>query len=176
MTDHNGHDKEYWEERINALLDGELDDEASGQLKAAATRDQELARAIVEAYQLQRAMEHVRLEKAPASLTRRLKRIPREHRPLFLQPRWAAAFAIVPLLVIGVALMRTQQLPAPPPEMPEFSEAQIEQARQDLAVAFAYMDKVGDRTTNVIEAQVGGEMSRVVAGSIFESIQNQRIF
>ena len=65
MTE-NSHDKENWEEKINALLDGELDPNESEQLKWAASNDQDLARSIVEAYQLQRAMEHVQVEKAPA--------------------------------------------------------------------------------------------------------------
>jgi len=175
MTEQKEQGGDYWEERINALLEGELDEAAADELKHAATGSQELARAIVEAYQLQRAMEHLHLEKAPASLTRRLRRIPREQRPAVLQARWAAAFAIVPLLVIGVALMRSPEQPAATP-MPEFTDAQVEQARQDLSVAFAYIDRVSDRTTDVLEIQVGGEMSKAVAGSIFETIQNQKIF
>jgi hypothetical protein len=42
-----------WEAQVNALLDGELDDQAAEALKAAALDDQALAGAIVEAYQLQ---------------------------------------------------------------------------------------------------------------------------
>ena len=38
-----------WEAQINALLDGELDDIAADELKAAAEGDQALARAIIEA-------------------------------------------------------------------------------------------------------------------------------
>ena len=175
MTDNNGHDKEYWEVRINALLDGELEAEESEDLKQAATNDQALARNIVEAYQLQRAMEHLQVEKAPASLRRKLKKIPAQNRPAILQPRWAMAFAAVPLVVIAVALMRTQEPPVTQTQVTDPELVKLEKARQDLAVAFAYIDQVGNRTTRLIESEVGGELSDAVAGSIFETIQHQKI-
>ena len=79
-------------------------------------------------------VEHLAIEKAPASLSRRLKRIPREQgrkkNPWsWLNPgqfpRWAMApaFAAVPLLVLVVVLLQPRQ-PSP---------ADVEQARQDLA-------------------------------------------
>jgi len=186
----NEHDKDAREEKINALLDGELDQDESESLKEAATSNQELASAIVGAYQLQRAMEHVQGEKAPASLRRKLKQIPRQNRPALLQPRWVTAFAVVPLLLMGVALMRSQvETPSPAPEfsnpqagieqaIPEHSaeeQAKLEQARQDLAIAFAYIGEVSGRTSNRIEAELGDGMSHAVAGSIFKTIQHQKI-
>ncbi|MGI9291641.1 MAG: hypothetical protein ACR2QG_10250, partial [Gammaproteobacteria bacterium] len=107
MTNETKPDKDKWESQINALLEGELDDDESEALKWAATADQELARSIVEAYQLQRAMEHVHVEKAPASLSRRLKKIPRQHRPAIFQPRWAMAFAVVPLVIVSVFVIKS---------------------------------------------------------------------
>ena len=96
---------EKWEDRINALLDGELSADDAELLKAEASDDRELARAIVEAYQLQQAMDQVNVERAPQSLTKRLNAIPREHRstPVFslFQPRWAMALAAIPLVVIS---------------------------------------------------------------------------
>ena len=71
---------EKWEERINALLDGELSADDAELLKAEASDDRELARAIVEAYQLQQAMDEVRVERAPSSLSKRLNAIPRQQR------------------------------------------------------------------------------------------------
>ncbi len=104
-------------------------------------------------------MGQLTLEKAPASLTRRLKRIPREYgekanRWSWLMPgafpRWAMApaFAAVPLLVLVVVMMQPRQP----------SQAEIEQARQDVAVAFAYLDKVGYRTGSQIQTVLGGEL------------------
>ena len=160
MTDHKTHGPEYWEEKINALLDGDLDPSEADALKSEATDNQRLATAIIEAYQLQRAMEHVQVENAPASLKRRLHRIPSKHRPVYLQPRWAMAFAIVPLVVISIAMLQPR----------EPSAAQIDQARKELAVAFAYIDRVSDRTFNRIEHEVGSELKNAVGGSVIKSI------
>ena len=184
MTDNNSpkneHDRNHREEQINALLEGELDHDESEALKSAANRDQELASAIVEAYQLQRAMENVQLEKAPLSLRRRLKKIPQQDRPLFFQPRWAMAFAVVPLVIVSVLVLRSME-PSDiqvPTSSTGFSSAEmvmIEQARADLAVAFAYIDQVGVSTSLLIEAEIGGEMSDAVAGSIFRTIQDKKL-
>lgn len=121
--------------------------------------------------QLDELMSQLTLEKAPARLTRRLKRIPREHGEkadrwswLFpgSVPRWAAvpAFAAVPLLVVAVVLMQPKQ-PSP---------AEIEQARQDVAVAFAYLDKVGYRTGSQIQTVLGGELRSSVKDPLSEHI------
>jgi hypothetical protein len=116
-------------------------------------------------------MEQLAVEKAPASLSRRLKRIPREQRSKENRwswlshgqfPRWAMApaFAAVPLLVLAVLLMQPRQ-PSP---------AEVEQARQDLAVAFAYLDKVGYRTGNEIQTIVGGELRHSVKDKLSKHI------
>ena len=68
------------EDLINALMDGELSPAVAELLKAKASDDRELARAIIEAYQLQQAMDDIRVERAPDSLRKRLRAIPREHR------------------------------------------------------------------------------------------------
>jgi len=160
---------EKWEEQINALLDGELSTDDAELLKAEATDDRELARAIVEAYQLQKAMDQVHVERAPASLTKRLNAIPREHRsrPAFslFQPRWAMALAAIPLVVITVSLMR--------PDTPSASE--VAQARQELAIAFAYLDKAGAITGREIESTVGHTMANAVTGSVNKVIQSQNL-
>ena len=160
---------EKWEEQINALLDGDLSARDAELLKAEATDDRELARAVVEAYQLQQAMDQVHVERAPRSLTKRLNAIPRENRerPSFslLQPRWAMALAAVPLVVIAVSLMR--------PDTPSASE--IAQARQELAIAFAYLDKAAVITGREIESTVGSTMANAVTGSVNKVIQSENL-
>ena len=153
------------EQQINALLDGELNSGDAEQLKAAATDDRDLARAIVEAYQLQQAMDTIHVERAPASLRKRLRAIPRKHKPALwsktLQPRWAMAFAVVPVVMIAVGLMR--------PTTPSASE--IAQAREDLAIAFAYLDKAGQFTGREIELTVGETMVDAIAGHMIRNIK-----
>jgi hypothetical protein len=121
--------------------------------------------------QIDHLLNQLEVEKAPASLTRKLKRIPREHRekkPLLPWlfpgplPKWvmAPAFAAVPLIALTVVMMQ--------PKQP--SEAEIQQARQDLAVAFAYLDKVGNRTGNQIHSVLGGELRHNVKDKLSEHI------
>jgi len=161
---------EQWEDRINALLDGELSVSDADLLKVEASDDRDLARAIVEAYQLQQAMETIHVERAPASLSKRLRAIPREHRtrPAFsvFQPRWAMALAAIPLVLISVSLMQ--------PDRP--SEADITQARQEVAIAFAYLDKAGVITGREIESTVGHTMANAVTGSVERAIKSQNLY
>jgi len=158
---------EKWEDRINALLDGELSDADAEELKTEASDDRDLARAIIEAYQLQQAMDAVQVERAPASLSKRLNAIPREQRAesrsgfRFFQPRWAMALAAVPLAIIAVNLMQ--------PDTP--STAEIAKARQDLAIAFAYLDRAGTITGREIESTVGQTMADALSGSVNRTIK-----
>ena len=158
---------EKWEDRINALLDGDLNAADAEALKAEASDDRHLARAIVEAYQLQQAMDAVRVERAPASLRKRLSAVPREQRRTsgssLFHPRWAMALAVIPLTVIVVNLMQ--------PERP--SDAEIAKARQDLAIAFAYLDKAGSITGREIESKVGHTMADALSGSVNRTINLQ---
>ena len=151
-----------WESQVNALLDGELDEASTESLKRAAAEDRNLAQAIIEAYELQRDMDGLGMEMAPPGLRRKLRRIPREQRPAWRPHRWvaASAMAIVPLLVIGITLMQP----------PQPSAAEVEQARQELAVAFAYIDKVGSRTGNVLQSVLATELQSGVTDNISKHI------
>ena len=156
----NGHD---WELQINALLDGELDEATTAALKQAASEDHVLARTIIEAYELQRNMDRIGIEKAPASLSRRLKNIPREQRRSASRPRWtvfaaagATAMALIPVLVIGIVSMLPQQP----------SAAEVERARQERAVAFSYLDKISDRAGGHINSLLGTELRSCVTENI----------
>jgi len=156
-----------WEDLINALMDGELSGPDADLLKAAATDDRQLARAIVEAYQLRQAMDSIEVERAPASLRKRLRAIPREQRRgtslPWLQPRWAMALAVIPLVVIAVSLMQ--------PDRPSPSE--VAKARQELAIAFAYLDKAAAITSREIEMNVGRTMADAVTDSVDRAIKTQ---
>lgn len=123
--------------------------------------------------QIEKMMEQLTIEKAPASLSARLNRIPeeesrkerlKERRWSWLRPaafpRWVMvpAFAAVPLLVAVIMLMQPGQ---PSPE-------EIEQARRQLAVAFSYIDKVGYRTGNEIKTVLGDELRNSVKAPLSE--------
>ena len=155
------------EQQINALLDGELDQADADELKSAAVDDRELARAIVEAYQLQQVIDDIEVERAPASLNKRLRAIPREQRPAagirLFQPRWAMALAAVPLAIIVVSLMQ--------PDTP--SAGELDKARQELAIAFAYLEKAGRFTGSEVGQTIGHTMADAVTGSVNRAIKFQ---
>lgn len=148
-----------WESQVNALLDGELDEQSTAALKRAAGEDHELARAIIEAYELQRCMDHLRIERAPASLRKKLRRIPRDQQTISNRRRWVmatAAIAFVPLIAISLILMQPRQ-PSP---------ADVDQARRDLALAFSYIDKVGYRTGDYLHNVLGTELRTGVTDNL----------
>lgn len=198
-----------WEQQINDLLDGELSELEAEQLKVAAKDNAELARMIVDAYQLQQLMTDLPQERAPASLTQRLLAIPAEQRAeqlttdaageqakrqagawagksakpakerwSWFQPRWAMALAALPLAIIAVSMWQPNKT-QPGVMQPDLvqseqpSAADIAQARQELAIAFAYLDKASQVTSREIENQVGDTMTDAIAGSVFKNVTSQ---
>ena len=161
MTSKKYEDLPAWESQVNALLDSELDQASTDALKQAASEDHELARAIIEAYQLQRSMDSIGIEQAPASLRRKLRDIPRNNRQSQSR-RWVmtTAMASIGLLAIGLVLMQPQQP----------SQAEVEQARKDLAVAFTYIDKIGSMTGDRIHSVLGSELRNGVTDNISKHI------
>ena len=121
--------------------------------------------------QLEALLEQLEIEKAPASLTRRLHRIPdgpgdspawwRRLLAPGQAPRWALVPALAAvLLVIGVVMTQPRQP----------SQQEILQARHDLAVAFAYIDKAGVLTGQEIRSVLGGELRHSVKDNLSKSI------
>jgi hypothetical protein len=170
-----------WEAEINALLDGDLDKTTTAALKAAAAEDQALARAIVEAWQLQQCMDGLQLEKAPASLARRLASIPRElaaksRRRTLGMPRWitAAGLASVALAALLVMLLEPPgQRSSAPQQVASGAGIEAEQARKarrDLAIAFSYLDKAGLRVSRQIQEVLSEELSAPVKDNLSEHI------
>jgi hypothetical protein len=120
--------------------------------------------------QLDALIEELEIEPAPASLTRRLYRIPQAEQgreawwrrwlPTGGAPRWVLAPALAAaVLAIGVALLAPRQ---PSPE-------EIFQARQDLVVAFSYIDKAGVLTGREIQSVLGGELRHTVKDNLSRS-------
>ena len=147
-----------WEARINDLLDGELDEASTAALKREASGDAELARAIIEAYELQRGMDQLGIERAPASLRKKLRKIPRAEKPFNRPRRWVMAATAAGVSLLAINLIMT------PLEQP--TTADVEQARRDLALAFTYIDKVGYRTGDYVQGVLGEELSRGVTENL----------
>jgi len=194
MTGQDTEHPEDRETRINALLDGELDDAGSAALKAAAGVDRVLARALVDAWQLQRSMDELRLERAPAALRHKLRRIPLEHsntgRLAFGQPprarlprALAGGVALAAVVVLSLVL-RPQNIPpigqlpvgtdqalaAPAGDSAQVEQARVEQARRDLKIAFHYLDKTGFRVGQQISEVLNDEVSIPIKENLLKTI------
>ena len=159
--------QERWEARINALLDGELSEAEVADLKREAEQHQALAQAIIDAHALQAGLDELRPERAPASLRAKLRAIPGIEAGAagrwFGMPRWVpvGAMAAVPLLVVAMVMMTS----SPNPQQ-EYSEAEVLQAREDLMVAFSYIDRIGSRAGRQIEA----ELSKELRGGVTDNV------
>lgn len=163
-------DRGDYEAAINALIDGELDEREAAALKAAADGDPALARAIVDAWNLQKGLDGLQLEHPPARLTRRLRRIPAEQRRAggwSPRPRRIAVGATASVALAAFAMMMTSTRSGPEPGVPDPAElARVEAARRDLAIAFHYLDKVGERTGR----HLGGVLHDDLAEPVTESL------
>ena len=171
-TDRSGITNEQ-EAQINALLDGELDELATAELKAAASEDTALAQAIVDAWQLQRHLDSLQIEKAPPSLRRKLKRIPSEHKrqtkekSFGLRP-WllAGGLASVSLVVVMVAMNGPVTGPVNQQNgvavEATSDEQRAQQTAEELQLAFQYIDKVGLRLGKQINNVLSDEISTPV--------------
>jgi len=161
-------DWQEWEDQINALLDGDLNDAQAEQLKAAASSDQLLARAIIEAYQLQQALAAIPQQRAPASLRRKLAEIPQQEqrleraagrwwwRPPQRMGTWAIALVAIPMMVITFNQMGPK----------EPSAADIAQAQQELIVALSYLEKVSHKARQ----EIGDTVNREIRQNVNENM------
>lgn len=162
MTSKKYEDLPAWESQVNDLLDNELDEASTEALKQAASEDHELARAIIEAYQLQRSMDSIGIEQAPAGLRRKLRDIPRNHRQSQWPRRWVMTTAMASIALLAIGLVLTQ------PQQP--SQADVEQARQDLAVAFIYINRIGAITGERIHSVLAAQLRHSVTDNLSKHI------
>ena len=130
--------KEHWQKAIDDLLDGNLSADEAKALRLEAAIDAQLAKAIIDAYQIQNELESLGMEQAPVALQKRLRAIPSQQRSRFKpQLRWMgalAASAATVLLIVGI----NQDLKKP-------TTAEIAQARAELAVVLGYLNTFGHK-------------------------------
>ena len=116
--------------------------------------------------ELLQAMESIPLERAPASLRRKLRRIPRQQkaldRPSFFLPRWAFAIATVPLLVV---------LFIQPWDVS--TDDEVIRGKRDLALALTYFEKVNRRASSEISVSIDSGFSVPVTENTVRTLQQQ---
>jgi hypothetical protein len=102
--------------------------------------------------QLDRLFEQISIERAPASLRRRLRRIPGEEQPR--ESWWKRLLAPPP----GVVLVMPRQP----------SQEDVLLARQELAVAFSYIEQAGLATSREIQSVLDEGLRHPVKGNLSE--------
>ena len=159
-----------FERLLDNFIDGDLTAEERQLLFSRAAGDPELGRELASAMELQQALASLPAEKAPASLQRRLDSIPRKQRrtrPLhwLLRPQWALATVLL-LILAGGGLYQQQQ------EQRQ-QQAELAQAKQDLALVLAYLEKINRSTNQQIQATVSDVTSEPVARITTQTLQTQ---
>lgn len=158
--------REHWQKAIDDLLDGNLSAGEAKALRQEAASDAQLARAIIDAYQIQGELESLGMEPAPESLQKRLRAIPSQQRGRRTPKlRWMgalAASAAAVLLLIGI----NQDLKEP-------SVNEIARARAELAIAFSYLSTIGHKAGMEIKHKIGGTMQDALFTGIREGVSNK---
>ena len=140
------------EEQINALLDGELDATALAELEKAADADPAIARALLEARELQSMLGSMPRMAAPRRLRARLLAIASPSLTDRLTGRltrraWLGACGALAGLAFAALVMLPVLTDRP-------SATEIEQGRQDLALALAYLERSRQLTRREINTQL----------------------
>lgn len=156
-------------ELLDRFIDGEVTTGERQLLLCGAAEDPALGSKLASAMELQRALAGLPAEKAPTGLQRRLRTIPDKHpepgppRGWLLRPHWLiATAALVLALVGGGALYQHQQ-----------QEAELAQAKADLELVLAYLEKVNLKTRNRIHSTVSEVTSEPVARITARTLQDQ---
>ncbi len=158
--------REHWQKAIDDLLDGNLSAGEAKALRQEAKGDEQLARAIIDAYQIQGELESMGMEPAPESLQKRLRAIPSQQRGRRTpQLRWMGALATsAAALVLLIGINRDQQEP---------TVVEITLARAELAIAFSYLNTIGHKAGLEIKREIGGTMKDALFTGIREGVSNK---
>jgi anti-sigma factor RsiW len=166
VTEHKQANMNEQDELVNALIDGELSEQDRALLAQRLAGDSRLQQMIADSLDLQQALCAIPMERAPASLRRKLRRIPRQQKALsrsgWLQPGWSWAVAAVPLLVLAIYL---------PVQHIAEQERQLAQARDELALALVYLHRANQRAGVEVQAALQAGLTRPVTEQTVYVIQ-----
>ncbi|MEP5569400.1 MAG: hypothetical protein ABJN62_16280 [Halioglobus sp.] len=155
---------------LDNFIDGELDPSQRQELLNRAAKDPLLGAKLGATIELQQALSSLPMDKAPASLTDKLRKIPTGRSPWrfdwSLGPRTAFAALIVLALVGGGQLYQHQQKQSA-------QQAALAQAQQDLALVLSYLEKVNRSANTQIQMTVNHATAKPVARVTTEALQNQ---
>lgn len=162
MNDKTDNIQQPFDDAIEELLAGELDGPSAETLKQAATTDQELALAIVDAWTLRKSLDELELELVPPALEKRLLDIPNKQQTANKWSNWfkfsnwqtgsgwavSSALAMSLILAIGVS------------RQPDQSE--IIQARQDIQLALTYLGKSLNQADQLTRDELNMQVHKIL--------------
>lgn len=149
-----------WESRINAMLDGELSAQEVEELEQAAAGDVAIAAALRDARELQVLLGGMPALEAPRRLRRKLRAL----RATASQTRygWWPRLAVTSACLLLVMVVLETRGPGQP------SIEEIEQGRQELALAFSYVGKASSRASVLIDTRIGAALVEPVTDQAAE--------
>ena len=139
------------EAQINALLDGELNDTDRVALERAAENDPALADALAAALELHKLLGSMPRVKAPGRVRRRLLAVAGHP----VSDTWLPGGALLAALGVGIVMLLPRQ-PGHP------TEAELVQARRELALALGYVERTSARTREIIDQELDTGLFRPV--------------
>ncbi len=162
MNDTTDNNQQPFEDAIEELLAGELDESSADRLKQAAATDQELASAIVDAWTLRKSLDELELEQVSPALEKRLLDIPSKQKTTSKWSSWfnfsnwqtgsgwalSSALAMSLILAIGVS------------RQPDQSE--ILQARQDIQLALTYLGKSLNQADQLTRDELSMQVHKIL--------------
>ena len=157
---------------VEAWIDGDIDADERQALLARAAEDQALGAKLASASNLQQALTGLQMEPAPQSLRKSLRSIPRQENrrhsfiDWLLHPRWALAAILLLVAFGGIRLHQQEQRQLQ-------QQAQLEQAREELALALSYLAKINRHTNQQIQTTVNGVTAEPVARVTTQTLQQQ---
>lgn len=131
-------------EMIEPYLDDDLDTASTEMFEAELAKNADLSRSLDQALALREAMASLPRYRLPARRAAQIDAQTWQH-----TRRWPAMAAIAATLVVAVMLVMLTERTPPVADQIDMAQAdptqqELEQAREDIAVALAYLDHAGD--------------------------------
>ncbi len=166
-NEHVGTVDRWFDERVEAYLDGELPEREERMFEAQLAIDPALAKALDRAMEVSASLAAMPRYRCPTDLASRVDRItdlrPRAGAP---RRRWASlAVAACACALVGGLWLGAPDAPTGP------TDAELAAARADLALALSYLDKAGNTATREIGQQV---VSEGLIGPVEKSMRSAR--
>ncbi len=144
----NSQQPDWFQERLEAYVDGELSVTEAQRFDGRLADDAELRQAVANAQSLQRALRRIQSPRAPAAIRKAVVEQTGTHWITHRNAGWLAATAATLALAISL-IGQFNASPQVTAEM-QLTAREIAKGRQDLALALAYLDQATVHTSRKV--------------------------